>query len=133
MALAYDTRRATRDRDGIFEPKMVVYAAAARVAEARQLPTDWLNDAVKGFLLGPGARVFFDRPGLTVRVASPRYLLAMKLLAARVERDEDDIRALYTLCGFSKASEGLALVESMVPGRPVAAKVQFLLEELFPS
>ena len=25
MALAYDTRRATRDLDGIFEPKLIVY------------------------------------------------------------------------------------------------------------
>jgi hypothetical protein len=135
MALAYDTRRATRDLDGVFEPKQIVYEAAARVAEARGLPEDWLNDAVKGFLPGsdPDAQVLFDKPGLAVRVASPRYILAMKLLASRVERDEDDIRALYGLCGFTTAAEGLALVEAMYPARPIAAKVQFLLEEMFPS
>ena len=135
MALAYDTRRATRDLDAVFEPKQVVYEAAARVAEAEGLPVDWLNDAVKGFLPGPdpAARVLFDQPGLCVRVASPRYLLAMKLLAARVQRDEDDIRALYGLCGFSTAAEGLSLVEAVYPGRPMAARVQFLLEEMFPE
>lgn len=135
MAFAYDTRRATRDLDGVFEPKQIVYAAAARVAAARGIAEDWLNDAVKGFLPGPDpdAQVFFERPGLSVRVASPRYLLAMKLLASRVERDEDDIRALYPLCGFTTASEGLTLLQSMYPGRPVAPKVQFLLEELFPD
>src|SRR5687767_13862070 len=53
MALAYDERRATRDVDAVFAPKAEVYAAAARVAERLDLPEGWLNDAVKGFLLGP--------------------------------------------------------------------------------
>lgn len=122
MAIAYDTRRATRDLDGVFEPKQAVYAAAARVAAVHDLPEDWLNDAVKGFLPGPDAEacVFFDHPGLSVRVASPRYLLVMKLLAARVERDEDDIRALYKLCGFSTSEQGLDLVRTMYPNRKSA-------------
>jgi hypothetical protein len=66
----------------------VIYRAAQRVGDRRGLPPDWLNDGVKGFLPGPdpGATVLFDRPGLAVRIASPRYLFAMKVLAARVER-----------------------------------------------
>ncbi|MQY23578.1 DUF6036 family nucleotidyltransferase [Nocardia macrotermitis] len=40
MALAYSTRRATRDLDAIFEPKQVVYAAAAEVARAHALSDD---------------------------------------------------------------------------------------------
>jgi hypothetical protein len=134
MALAYDTRRATRDIDAVFEPKAIVYAAAARVAFERQLPDDWLNDAVKGFLPGPDSdqQVLLELPGLTVRVASPRYLLALKLLASRVERDEDDIRALYHLCKYDTPEQGLALLAEMYPNRPIAAKVGFLLEEMFP-
>jgi len=110
-----------------------MYAAARRVAAEHDLPDDWLNDAVKGFLPGPDAQAqtLYDEPGLTVRVASPTYLLAMKLLAARVERDEDDIRALYRLCGFTTAAEGIDLVTRVYPHRALAAKVQFLLEEMF--
>lgn len=135
MALAYDTRRATRDVDAVFEPKAIVYEAAAVVGGRRGLPGDWLNDAVKGFLPGEdaAARVVFDHPHLRVLTASPRYLLAMKLLAARVDVDQDDIVKLYELCGFTTAEEGLDLLAATYPGRTMAPRVQFLLEELFPA
>ncbi len=135
MALAYDARRSTRDVDAVFEPKLIVYEAAGAVAARRGLPDDWLNDAVKGFLAGddPSARVAFDHPHLRVLAASPRYLLAMKLLAARVDVDRDDIVTLYRLCGFATAIVGLDLLATTYPSRPVAPRVQYLLEELFPA
>ena len=96
------------------------------------MPDDWLNDAVKGFLPGedPRARPVFESDSLRVEVASPLYLLAMKLLAAR-EQDIDDIVFLYRLCGFTTASQGLDLVESLYPGQAISPRVQFLLEEKF--
>jgi len=54
-------------------------------------------------------------------------------LAARLERDQDDIRFLYELCGFSHAKEGLDLIESTYPNHVIAPRVQFLLEEMFPG
>jgi methylmalonyl-CoA mutase cobalamin-binding subunit len=36
MALAYSTRRATRDLDAIFEPKQVIYEAAQRVGDRHE-------------------------------------------------------------------------------------------------
>lgn len=50
MAVAYNARRATRDGEAVFEPKMEIYKAAREVAEELGLPPGWLNDAVKGFL-----------------------------------------------------------------------------------
>jgi hypothetical protein len=44
IALAYDSRRATRDIDAVFEPKAAIYEAAAEVAERSGLPPGWLND-----------------------------------------------------------------------------------------
>ena len=99
MALAYDARRATVDVDAIFVPANEVREAAARVAERLELEADWLNDGAKAFMPGsdPERIGVFEGDHLSVAAASPRYLLAMKLLASRVERDQDDIRFLYRL------------------------------------
>ncbi len=133
MAVAYDNRRATRDLDAVFVPTTVVRQAVAALAERRGLPPDWLNDAVKGFLPGDDADAspYLTAPGLRVDIASPKYLLAMKLFAP--ESDADDIKVLYRLLGFTSVEEGLDLVSSAYPGRPVQAKVQFLLEEIVAS
>lgn len=135
MALAYSTRRATRDLDAVFEPKQAIYDAAERVGDRHGLPPDWLNDGVKGFLPGPDpdATVLFDRPGLAVRVASPRYLFAMKVLAARVERDADDLRVLFELCRFASVEDALDQVQAIYPHHPIPPRAQYLLHELFPG
>jgi hypothetical protein len=132
LALAYDAKRATRDLDAVFVPAEVVRQAAEAVAQEDGLPADWLNDAVKGFLPGtdPDARRFYSSDSLIVDVASPRYLLAMKLFAARAEVDAEDIALLYRQLGFTNVDEGLDLVEEAYPGRPIPAKVRFLLEEI---
>jgi len=132
MALAYDARRATRDLDAVFAPTAVVREAAATVAEKLGLPDDWLNDAVKGFLPGddPGARTVYESPALRVDVASPRYLLAMKLLAARAGADTEDIAHLYRLCGLTTVEEGLDVVQTAYPDVVIPAKTQYLLAEI---
>jgi hypothetical protein len=135
LAVAYDATRATRDLDAVFIPSDVVRQAAAAVAEREGLAEDWLNDAVKGFLPGPDpeAQRFYSSDWLIVDVASPRYLLAMKLFAARAEIDSDDIILLYRQLGFTTVDEGLDLVEQAYPGSPIPAKVSFLLAEIVAS
>lgn len=135
IALAYDARRATRDLDAAFRPTTVVRDAARAVAARHDLAEDWLNDAVRGFLPGPdpGAQRYYAGSALNVDVASARYLLAMKLFASRVETDADDIAFLYRQVGFTTVAQGLDLVSAAYQGRPVAAKVQFLLEEIVAS
>lgn len=132
IAVAYDDARSTRDLDAVFLPTDVVREAAAAIGERNGLEPDWLNDAVKGFVPGPDpeAQRFYDSDSLVVDVASPRYLLAMKLFASRVESDADDIMFLYRQLGFTTVEEGLDLVESVYAGRPVAPKVQYLLHEI---
>lgn len=134
MALAYDARPSTRDVDAIWHPSTEVREAAARVAaQADDIDDDWLNDAVKAFLPGHNSGeqcVVFDGDCLSVAAASPQYLLATKLLASRVGRDEGDVLLLFDLCGFTTAAEALDLLERYYPGRPIEAKVGFFIEDL---
>ena len=54
----------------------------------------------------------------------------MKLLASRIERDEDDIRLLLTICGITTVDEALDLVADLYGHRPIEPKVQYLVAEL---
>lgn len=135
MALAYSTRRVTKDIDAVFEPKSAIYAAAAKVAEDLGLPEDWLNDAAKGFMPGDDEhpRPIPDVHGIEVTTASPRYLLAMKLMAMRFGEDDKDIEILLRECGLHSAEEALDLLKLMYPLQEPPPKTRFFLEELFGS
>jgi hypothetical protein len=132
IALAYDARRATRDVDAIFTPKQAIYEAAKVVAEEMNLPENWLNDAVKLYLRGEDSEAapVLELPGLRVQIASPRYLLALKLLASRRE-DEGDIRLLLDQLQIQSVDEAIALLLSVYPEAQILPKTRFMLEEIF--
>jgi Nucleotidyltransferase of unknown function (DUF6036) len=135
MALAYSTRRVTKDIDAVFEPKSVIYDAAATVADELGLPEDWLNDAAKGYMPGNDEhpRPVADIHGIEVTTASPRYLLAMKLMAMRFGEDDEDIAILLQECGMHSAEEATDLLKQMYPLGDPPPKTRFFLEELFDS
>ncbi len=135
MALAYSTRRVTKDIDAVFEPKQTVYAAAAKVAEQLGLPEDWLNGAVEGFIQGPdeARRPVPAIEGVEVTTASPRYLLAMKLMAMRFGEDDEDIEILLRECDIHSVEEALDVLKQVYPVREPPAKTRFFLEELLGS
>ncbi len=132
MALAYSTRRVTVDVDAVFEPKAVIYEAASKVAEDLGLPADWLNDAAKGFMPGSDedARPLPEVEGIEITTASPRYLLAMKLMAMRIGEDDEDIEILLRECGIQSAEEAMELLTKMYPRAKPAPKTRFFLEAL---
>ncbi len=131
IALAYDARRATRDIDAVFEPKLAIYDAAGVVAAEHGLPVGWLNDAVKGFLdaADPHAAPVLDVPGLRVLAASPRMLLALKVLAHRVGEDDEDVRLLAGALGLTRAGDVLTVAEEVF-GHRLDAAARFYVEEL---
>lgn len=132
ISLAYNARRSTRDIDAVFEPKAAIYRAAGEVAAELGLAVGWLNDAVKGFLAGPdpAAAPVLDVPGLRCLVASPRMLLALKVLAHRVGEDEDDVRLLAGILGLNRAEEVLAVTQAVF-GDHLAVAARFFVEEIF--
>jgi len=134
IALAFDDRRSTQDIDAVFEPKTTIYEVAAELADERGLPDGWLNDAVKGFLTGadPDAPLVLEVTGLRVSTASPRILLAMKVLSHRVGEDEDDVRLLAHKLELDAARDVLAVAES-VYGDRLDAAARFFVEQLYES
>src|SRR5271170_2365734 len=91
MVLVFNARLSTRDVDAIFQPAGLIREMAAKVAEERGLPTDWLNDGVKGFQ-SANPEVTQDSvpqfPHLRIFRPSATYLLAMKCMAARAADPE---------------------------------------------
>jgi hypothetical protein len=132
MCLVYDARPATKDVDAVFKPTTEIRQAVERVAERNNLPPDWLNDAVKGFLVTHPQIIFLDLPCLKVYVPEPDYLLAMKAIAARVESyDPEDVKLLIHLLGLKTPDEVFAVIEKYYPRRQIKPATTYFIEELF--
>lgn len=132
MALSYDQGRLTRDVDALFIPAPEVRQAAEAIGAAHGLEPDWLNDAAKGFLPGPDEHptTVFESEALLVQVASPEYLLAMKLHASRDERDLDDAVKLFVRLGYTTAEQGIELLTSTYPARLLLPRHRYVVEDV---
>ncbi|MCL1801075.1 MAG: nucleotidyltransferase [Promicromonosporaceae bacterium] len=120
MALVYDDRRTTSDIDAIFSPRDIVVEAVAELAAEHGLPQDWLSDAVAFYLLPvPDAnpRVLWQCQGVTISVASPEYLLAMKALVSRKSpSDLEDAALIAAELGLLDEREIEQVVRRYSPG-----------------
>ncbi|MDR1426197.1 MAG: hypothetical protein LBJ08_00335 [Bifidobacteriaceae bacterium] len=133
MALAYDASRSTGDVDAVFAPSTAVVRAARMVRQCSPgLRADWLNDAAKGFMPGNdrAPRVIYESPTLIVQVASPEYMLAMKLFSSRPERDVGDAVTLYRVLGYTTAEQGLALLEAAYPAHLLVPRHRYFATEV---
>lgn len=96
-AMAYDATRTTMDVDARIESAYDAVQTAIRdIARERGWPSSWMNEQ-SVYFIPPGAdsgcRTVFVHPNLVVRAASPKHLIAMKMLAGR-DRDVTDIAVL---------------------------------------
>jgi Nucleotidyltransferase of unknown function (DUF6036) len=132
MALAYKARPSTRDVDAVFKRKNEVYKAAAQVAREQDLPDGWLNDGAKKFLGQPDRRPLpiLDLPGVRLMAGSPEYLLAMKVLADRSDRDRNDLRFLIRLLGVKSMKEIDRLFGEVYPRDEIAEDTRKRLADL---
>lgn len=130
MALAYYERDSTNDIDGMYQPADEVNQAARAVAEQQGYPPDWLNDKVKQFAPPSGdlePQVILERNGVTISVAGPKYMLAMKLLAARGRRDTRDVEVLLDACDIQSLEQARELLESFYPDHLLSDKARALV------
>lgn len=117
MMLAYNRDRITKDIDAVGVPQTEIDAEVRAMAkDHKDLEPDWLNARVLPLLPRgtDGERLqVLGGPGLTVNVASPRWLLAMKARAARDDRDLDDIWVLCQILGLRATDEVWAICEDV--------------------
>lgn len=134
MCLAYDARPSTADVDAFFRPTSEVRKAAARAALRAGVSPNWLNDAVKGYLSPHGDFVhFLELDHLTIMLAQPEYMLAMKSLAMRIGaefRDEEDVRYLLRHLDIRDYDRALAVITKYFPLDRFPQKTLYALEEL---
>ena len=150
LMLVSNFRISTRDVDAVADDdgQRVIERLAAVIAARRAWPTDWLNDDVFPHLSdkieGTAEHHHLFRsypceqePGLRVFVPSVEYILAMKLMAMRIDKgqgkDRDDIVNFMSIAGLTTPQEALALVTGFYPEAKVTQKVLMGIGDLFRS
>lgn len=138
MCLGLDARESTHDIDAMFRPKTDIRKLIQEVADENNLPSDWLNDGVKGFISEDGT---FERFGedifqnLTVFMASPEYLLAMKCLSCRSLLDSpteiSDIKFLIKYLNLTSVEMVENIILEYYPESRYQPKTHYMLMEIF--
>ena len=101
-------------------------------ADRRDLPADWLHARVLPLLprsIDADRIEVLGAPGITVNVASPRYLLAMKARSGRSDRDLDDIWVLFQILGLTDVEQVWAICGEVWGEDLVRADVRLLVSE----
>ena len=120
MLLRYDAdRRVTPDIDASIQSNDDIDAIVRAISDERGWPTDWLNSKAATFApiaAEPLWEPLHDDDQVSICVATPGSLLAMKLRAARPARDIDDIATLLAILEIDTADEAEAVFEHYFPG-----------------
>lgn len=129
LALVYYDRQATGDIDALIFPSLeaeaLVLEMVATMAVEHGWPGDWLNSNVKVHappVVDATWQVLFTDGGVSVQVAPPDLLLAMKLNAARGVRDARDINVLLGLCEVEDLESAETVFDRYYPGDAMSAK-----------
>jgi hypothetical protein len=133
MMLAYDRTRVTRDIDAVGLPQEEIdIEVAAIAADHRDLDSDWLNARVLPLLprsIDADRIEVMGAPGITVNVASPRHLLAMKARAARGRRDLDDLWVLCQVLALTEVDQVWEICTEVWGGDFIRDDIRILVTE----
>ena len=143
VALGYHPgRQATRDVDAwvntAADTHPAVLAAAARLARDRGRPDGWLNEDAVMFIPesvgGVGDadwRPYLAVGNVSIVLAQPRLLFAMKLHAARGRRDLPDLAVLAGPAGITSVDDAVALYDAYYPYDDMKASAREWLRTFF--
>ena len=146
LMLVSDFRVSSADVDAVaLTDQPFIDRIARDIAIRRDWPEDWLNDGVRTYLspnveapdvhLLTGTYPSEDRPGLRVYVPRPEYMLAMKLMALRVDeasgaKDLHDILNLMSVAGVKTKAELIDVAARFYPEARVSAKLRLSADAL---
>jgi hypothetical protein len=144
LTLVSNFRVGSEDVDAVATVDQDFVDRAARTIAARHgWPDDWLNDGVRTYLSpavdGHAAHELFatypdeSKPGLRVYVPNA-YMLAMKLIALRIEpaeKDLEDIVNLLQVVGVKDKAEIVSFAAGFYPEARVSGKLRLALDHLW--
>jgi hypothetical protein len=147
LMLISNFRLATADVDAVaFVDQRFLDAAAQTVAERRGWPRDWLNDGVRTYL-SPQVEGFTQHtlfrtypneqmPGLRVFVPVAEYMLAMKLMALRLDpaggsNDREDILNLMQVTGMKEKADITQFAARFYPEARISGALVLAVDDLW--
>jgi hypothetical protein len=147
LALASNFRISTRDVDAVaLRDQTVLDELANEVGMALSLPASWLNDGVRTYLSpsvdAPEQHELFatypteTRPGVRVFVPTAAYMLAMKLLALRIDpagesQDLPDILGLLDVVGLTRKDEIVEFAARFYPEARISGKLRLAIDTIW--
>lgn len=146
LMLVSNFRIATADVDAVAADQSFLDSAAQTVAARRGWPRDWLNDGVRAYL-SPRVEGFVqhmllrtypceEAPGLRVFVPTAEYMLAMKLMALRLEpaserNDLEDILNLMQVTGLKEKADIVRFAARFYPEARTSGKLALAVDHLW--
>lgn len=148
LMLVSNFRIATADVDAVAAPDDQGFLddAARAVAARRGWPRDWLNDGVRTYLSplvdGLEQHALFrtypgeETPGLRVFVPTAEYMLAMKLMALRLDpgggrNDLEDILNLMRVTGLAEKGDILRFASRFYPEARASGRLALAVDHLW--
>jgi hypothetical protein len=131
MCLVHEARDMTKDIDALYEPKSLINQIVKKIAIRENIQENWLNDAVKAYII-PDTPIdsFLNLGNLVINTVSPNYLLAMKMMASRYgEHDYDDIIFLLRKLHISTIDEAIDSLLTFFSPEQILPKTQFVIQQ----
>jgi hypothetical protein len=147
LMLVSNFRFASADVDAVAtEDQRFIDSAAQTIAARHGWPRDWLNDGVRTYLSphvdGLQQHALFrtypseGTPGLRVFVPTAEYMLAMKLMALRLDgrsgqNDLEDIVNLMQVAGMKEKGDILRFASQFYPEAATSGKLRLAVDHLW--